>query len=59
VIYVPFDIKTGSNEKKYIRGNARVVDILYNSLRQSLKDIAQYSLRLFMATYKREARSAG
>lgn len=59
VIYVPFDIRTASDEKRFVRGKARIVDTLYNSLRYTLKDTSALSVRLHMECPRDGVRSGG
>ena len=56
VVTVPFNLKTLCDSIK-VRGRAKMVDILYNSLRSVIKDTHHMSLRLFMENPRQSIRS--
>jgi hypothetical protein len=57
VVYKDFPIRTNAPQKHLVRARARLTDILYNSLRYTMKDTQSLSLRLFLASFKTELKA--
>jgi hypothetical protein len=56
VIFLPFPLVTNSGDAK-VRAKTKMVDILYNSLRQAIKDATSLNLRIDMQNPRQALRT--